>query len=655
MMQNCPSGESSCKIHYFEGWNEFNTDGFWTGNYTELAVLMSDAATIIRAYCPHDCFFAAGSVASGGQGYHALVVTPNGADLHPDNSGIYVEALGQLLRDWSNNNNGINSSGRGPDMLSYHPYPGYDNISMPAMPETNEQALYNPGITVSYTAGGVVTNTTYGPGNVCTGKTQQQATLAVLGITLGSGGSGYAVNDVLNIQQSGSSETAQVKVTSVSGSGAVTGVSLITTAEGSHYSVASGLSVTGGTGSGATVNVTSVGLGNLLYDANGNPIYAGTPSACVNTCGHLSGGSTYNPVSGLGCTAYLANPSSWSGSVSWPGCGTQKTTLTLYKTSSQWVEPTPLQACVDSFVNSFRSVQAMVGTVDVTSGFLSSSIPIWNTESGWGSWGETDYPGVTTASYTALADKSLSTFLQQAFIARMAILGSALGNSGMAANLWYQWDENTVVQNPDSSLTPSFGNWGQLATGVGTSSATSTEPGNTFNRVYHWLSGNTFSGTTTGYGFGAWAASHSFSQNATVVVGTQVYRAVTAGTTSTGAPTWNNALYGQTTDNTVTWENMGDLACNDTSTFTGTGTLAPSVWQCAISNTSGYQGLLVWATPFDIPDLTIVTPTNLLCLKDIDGNLAYETQTSKHHIYNRPALFDNTSSLHCSGTDGYPQ
>ena len=72
--------------------------------------------------------------------------------------------------------------------------------------------------------------------------------------TLGAGGTGYTVNDVLTIVQTGGSG-GTVTVTSVA-TGVITGISLTT--PGSGYAVANGLPVTGGTGSDATINITVI-------------------------------------------------------------------------------------------------------------------------------------------------------------------------------------------------------------------------------------------------------------------------------------------------------------------------------------------------------------------------------------------------------------
>jgi hypothetical protein len=700
MMHTCNSFSApytlhtnTCVIHYFEGWNEFNNDGFWTGNYTQLAKMMTDAATIIKTYCT-DCFFIAGSTTAGGAGYHARPDTPKPSgcsvsslpcDTRPDSSQIYLEALGQLLRDWH-----TALPATPPDMISVHPYPGFDNIYMPAMPETNVVASYDP----------TSTNSPYysTSNNICTGSKQAHAQYGIAGATVNSGGSRYAINDILTIVQSGASG-GKVQVTSISG-GTITGVALVSTDPGSNYTVANGLAVTGGSGSGATMDVTSVGLGDLLYDSNGNAVLVGTSGSggsvagCMNICGktYTGGSSTVInelgvgsnssfPNSALACNAYIANPPSGDANfisrspigTAWPGCSVQNTSMSIYATTDDYYEPDNTtghirNACIDSFVNVFRAARQMLadiqtdidtvtGTSDIPSGWLSSSLPIWNTESSWGPFSESNFAGQKPKSAAIdPKDSSLTTFYQQAYIARLAILGSEVGP---AVNLWYQWDESSTTQDWDLQVVQSFGNWGQFANSFmdtsGTLTATATRPSYTFNRVYQWLAGATLSGIanpgTT------WNQNTAFTQNTSYYDGSSLQRVAIGGTSGSTTPQWNKALYGLTQDGGVVWENMGDLKCNDTSTFSGTvspATTNPNVWQCPITKASpsGYQGVLAWYSPFDSTKV-FPTPAGMTCLKDIDGNLIATTPGYGHSIFNRPALFDNISS--CSGTDGFPK
>ena len=85
---------------------------------------------------------------------------------------------------------------------------------------------------------------------------QDPSGLNTVVIHSGNAGSGYAVNDVLTVVQ-GAASGGTIKVTTVDGSGALTGIALLTS--GTGYSVASGLTTTGGTGSGAEVDISSIG------------------------------------------------------------------------------------------------------------------------------------------------------------------------------------------------------------------------------------------------------------------------------------------------------------------------------------------------------------------------------------------------------------
>jgi hypothetical protein len=77
----------------------------------------------------------------------------------------------------------------------------------------------------------------------------------VTGVSVANGGTGYDVADVLTIPGTGSDTPATATVSTVNGSGAITGITLTT--GGTYSAVLSGpITVTGGTGSGATLTVT---------------------------------------------------------------------------------------------------------------------------------------------------------------------------------------------------------------------------------------------------------------------------------------------------------------------------------------------------------------------------------------------------------------
>ena len=91
--------------------------------------------------------------------------------------------------------------------------------------------------------------------------------------TVAAPGSGYAVNDVLTVAQPGSSGTAKVEVTSLfnGGVGAVA-----VQQDGTHYSVATAVPTTGGSGTGCTLIISDVQNGlKCKVDAPGSGYQAG--------------------------------------------------------------------------------------------------------------------------------------------------------------------------------------------------------------------------------------------------------------------------------------------------------------------------------------------------------------------------------------------
>lgn len=82
-----------------------------------------------------------------------------------------------------------------------------------------------------------------------------------------AGGTGYTINDILTIVQTGSGLNCRVKATSVTG-GVVTGVTLESAYKGWDYTTGAGKPTSGGTGTGCTVEITSISsfaTGTIAY------------------------------------------------------------------------------------------------------------------------------------------------------------------------------------------------------------------------------------------------------------------------------------------------------------------------------------------------------------------------------------------------------
>ena len=117
--------KGTCKIHYYEAWNEFNDGQYWSSNYTDMAKMANDAATIVKKYCG-DCVFFAGNTSAGGDGYNANYIKV------PAVSGRFDLAMGQLLDAWH-----VIPNASLPDAVSYHAYGARRNVIPYPFPETN--------------------------------------------------------------------------------------------------------------------------------------------------------------------------------------------------------------------------------------------------------------------------------------------------------------------------------------------------------------------------------------------------------------------------------------------------------------------------------------------------------------------------------------
>ena len=116
--------------------------------------------------------------------------------------------------------------------------------------------------------GGVVTGLTLLAGgqgatvtnNIATTNVTGAGTALTVDVTVigSTGGTGFLVGDIVNVTQVGASG-GQLAVSTISAGGVVTGLTTVTGAQGTSYTVAAGLVATGGTGTGLEVDITSVG------------------------------------------------------------------------------------------------------------------------------------------------------------------------------------------------------------------------------------------------------------------------------------------------------------------------------------------------------------------------------------------------------------
>jgi hypothetical protein len=124
------------------------------------------------------------------------------------------------------------------------------------------------------------------------------------GAAIAAGGSGYAVGDVMTVQGGTAGINAQITVTQVSASGAVTGIQ-VTNAGNYSALPSSPASVTGGNGSGARFTI----LQNVTVRLTGGAV-AGQTISFNATRGQFAGGSTATTDAGGVANVALFQPSS---------------------------------------------------------------------------------------------------------------------------------------------------------------------------------------------------------------------------------------------------------------------------------------------------------------------------------------------------------
>ncbi len=141
------------------------------------------------------------------------------------------------------------------------------------------------------------TNLTIGADNDIISFTGHYVTIGVLGsgwvsnnagivqtVSIANGGTSYTIGDVITV--SGGDDDLQLTVTSVGGSGDITGVTI--TFSGIAYTISSGNPTTGGTGTGCTINITSL-YNTDGANANDGFVYASGGDMAIGTDGGTAG------------------------------------------------------------------------------------------------------------------------------------------------------------------------------------------------------------------------------------------------------------------------------------------------------------------------------------------------------------------------------
>lgn len=146
-------------------------------------------------------------------------------------------------------------------------------------------------------------------------------------------GSGYVVGDYLNCAVGGTG--AQVRVTSITGGGAVTGLELVHTGTVTGYTVGTGRATTAATGSGTgcTIEITAVGATSLITTATVHWFKAGD-QVTFSGCTEAAWNTTYTVLGVPSTTTFCVLPG--SATAAQVAVKPQGTTY-LYDASKNWI------------------------------------------------------------------------------------------------------------------------------------------------------------------------------------------------------------------------------------------------------------------------------------------------------------------------------
>jgi hypothetical protein len=570
-----------CAIHYFEGWNEFNSDAYWQGDYTELATMMDDADDIIHQFCG-DCYFIVGSVSAlDGSHQHYSQYGTNA-------SAIYSEAMGQLLDDWHNvSTDNLRHSGVGldlnPDALSLHPYPargGETGGFYYPMPETNESH--------SSTLGGC--NVINEPINYSYTWTESDHTHLTCRDSVIS-----AINQFAN-----TSTGIMSQMPSTFGYSTSTPVWNTESSYGQYFASDQGTatpvsphdahdgSLTG------YINQSYVSRQAILTAASGD----------VYNNWYQSDNTLWGPLFFLPAPAWRLSTGYVVGNYVWDGKSMQECTIA----GTSGVGPN--QPSFNPTVGG-TTLDGSVTWTNVTSNWVAMTLY----SQGDVIWDGTHVQEVQTGGMSGATAPATWNATQG---------GTTSDGTGRLV-----WED--VISDPNNA-------------GRGAIIPIPTVVGRGFWRTYSWLDGVTFTGTSDAYQKWAAGHAYALNATIyDGTFGVQ--RVVTAGTSGSSThPTWAKGMYGTTSDGTgsLVWELMGTLQCNDTSTFSSTGAIQPAPWVCPISESGGNTGWLVWYTPLD-SSYSWTVPAGDTCQYTMQGGYNTVSGGNSINVYNLPAKVDTTT------------
>jgi hypothetical protein len=147
-----------------------------------------------------------------------------------------------------------------------------------------------------------------------------------------AGGTGYLIGDVLTCSVGGTG--AQVRVTNIGASGVVTSIELIHSGTATGFTTGSGKATTGGTGSGCTIEITTVGATSLVTTYTNHFFKAGD-SIEITGCTEAAWNTTYNILGVPGVNTFCLSISATAAMLANKA---HSTTTTMVDPTKNWIE-----------------------------------------------------------------------------------------------------------------------------------------------------------------------------------------------------------------------------------------------------------------------------------------------------------------------------
>jgi hypothetical protein len=344
-----------------------------------------------------------------------LIVSGTGTGQHRRIVG-HTGAQFWLSRDWSTT----------PDATStFEVWPDFDRLwltggaasAMYAYSPENDYWMqgqaFDDGVTTNISAS---LSNVWMPFGVSTGA-RIAAGVTAVNATPTAGGTGYVIGDVLTCSVGGTG--AQVIVTSIAPSGAVTGIQLVHSGTATGFAVGTGRATTGGTGSGCTIEITAVGATALITTASAHFVRTGD-SVTFAGCSEAAWNAAHTVLGAPSTTTFCV---AVTATANMAASNSQSTTVIVDPTKN-WVPgehvgrivevmvagraPTAQRRWITANTATTLTVAAITAAVNGTSKYVIYDAKAFGVDDQRASTGQEAYGWATGGSTTTLVDNTKS-------------------------------------------------------------------------------------------------------------------------------------------------------------------------------------------------------------------------------------------------------